>query len=103
MLAAAAPLDSRVTCTGCGPGEHVEQHHPPLFRARRRRLLARMSEARGRHIGLRLVVVLSGTTAFGYIHVMSEYFTMNSFSVASWDTPPGFGSSLPPPSRSPPS
>jgi hypothetical protein len=54
-------------------------------------ILAWQPQARGRHIGLRLVVVLSGTTAFGYVHVMSEYFTMNSFSVASWDTPPGFG------------
>jgi hypothetical protein len=52
--------------------------------------LAWQPEARGRHIGLRLVVVLSGTTAFGYVRVMSEYFTMISFSVASWDTPPGY-------------
>jgi len=50
-------------------------------------ILAWQPEARGRHIGLRLVVVLWGTTAFGYIHVMSEYFTMISF--ASGDTPPG--------------
>jgi hypothetical protein len=52
-------------------------------------ILAWQPEARGCHIGLRLVVVLWATTAFGYIHVMSEYFTMISFSVASWDTPPG--------------
>jgi hypothetical protein len=37
------------------------------------RILAWQPEARGRHIGLRLVVVLWGTTGFGYIHVMSEY------------------------------
>src|SRR5215203_1222220 len=54
-------------------------------------ILAWQPEARGRHIGLRLLVVLWGTTAFGYIHVMSEYFTMLSFSVASVDIPPGFG------------
>src|SRR5215207_4381269 len=53
-------------------------------------ILAWQPEARGRHIGLRLLVVLWGTTAFGYIHVMSEYFTMLSFSVASVDIPPGF-------------
>jgi hypothetical protein len=67
-------------------------------------ILAWQPEARGRHIGLRLLVVLWGTTAFGYIYVMSEYFTMISFSVASGDTPPGFwGTSGRPPSPSPPS
>jgi hypothetical protein len=48
-------------------------------------------EARGRHIAPRLVVVLSGTTAFGQIHVMTEYFTMGSFGGGNGDTPIGYG------------
>jgi hypothetical protein len=48
-------------------------------------------EARGRHIGPRLVVVLSGTTAFGFVHVISEYFTMLSFGGGNGDMPIGYG------------
>jgi hypothetical protein len=40
---------------------------------------------------LRLLVVLWGTTAFGFIHVMAEYVIMTSFSDANWDSPPGTG------------
>ena len=40
---------------------------------------------------LRLVVVLWGTTAFGFIHVMTEYAIMIWFSDANWDSPPGTG------------
>lgn len=54
-------------------------------------ILAWQPEARGRHIGPRLVVVLSGTTAFGYLHVITEYFTMLRFGGGIGDTPPGFG------------
>jgi hypothetical protein len=42
-------------------------------------ILVCQPEARGRHIAPRLVVVLSGTTAFGFVHVITEYFTMLSF------------------------
>jgi hypothetical protein len=48
-------------------------------------------ESRGRNIGLRLLVVLSGTTAFGFVHVISEYFTMLSFGGGNGDTPIGYG------------
>jgi hypothetical protein len=40
---------------------------------------------------VRLLVVLWGTTAFGFIHVATEWVTMTSFSDANWDTPPGTG------------
>jgi hypothetical protein len=40
---------------------------------------------------LRLLVVLWGTTAFGFIHVMTEYVIMIRFSDANWDSPPGTG------------
>jgi hypothetical protein len=40
---------------------------------------------------LRLLVVLWGTTAFGFIHVMSEYVIMTNFSDANWDSSPGTG------------
>jgi hypothetical protein len=40
---------------------------------------------------VRLLVVLWGTTAFGFIHVATEWVTMTSFSAANWDTPPGTG------------
>jgi len=36
-------------------------------------ILAWQPAARGRHIAPRLVVVLSGTTAFGFVHVITEY------------------------------
>jgi hypothetical protein len=54
-------------------------------------ILVCQPEARGRHIAPRLVVVLSGTTAFGFIHVSSEYFTMGSFGGGNGDTPIGYG------------
>ncbi len=37
------------------------------------------------------MVVLWGTTAFGFIHVGTEYVIMTSFSDANWDSPPGTG------------
>jgi hypothetical protein len=40
---------------------------------------------------LRLVVVLWGTTAFGFIHWAADLFTMIIFSDAVGDTPPGTG------------
>jgi hypothetical protein len=46
------------------------------------------AEAHGRHIR-RLAVVLWGTTAFGVIHVITEYAIMIRFSDANWDSPPG--------------
>ena len=55
-------------------------------------ILVWQPEARGRHIGPRLVVVLSGTTAFGFVHVMTEYFTMLSFGGGNGDMPIGYGS-----------
>jgi hypothetical protein len=54
-------------------------------------ILVWQPEARGRHISPRLVVVLSGTTAFGFVHVISEYFTMLSFAGGNGDTPIGYG------------
>ena len=54
-------------------------------------IFAWQPEARGRHIGPRLVVVLSGTTAFGFVHVMTEYFTMLSFGGGNGDMPIGYG------------
>jgi hypothetical protein len=54
-------------------------------------ILAWQPEARGRHIALRLVVVLTGITVFGQIHLMIEYFTMLSFGGGNGDTPTGFG------------
>ena len=54
-------------------------------------ILVWQPEARGRHIGPRLVVVLSGTTAFGFVHVITEYFTMLSFGGGNGDTPIGYG------------
>jgi hypothetical protein len=54
-------------------------------------ILVWQPECRGRNIGLRLVVVLSGTTAFGQIHVMTEYFTMLSFGGGNGDMPIGYG------------
>ena len=48
------------------------------------------SEAHGRHIR-RLAVVLWGTTAFGVIHVITEYPIIIRFSDANWDFPPGMG------------
>ncbi|HEY9470750.1 MAG TPA: hypothetical protein VIQ76_14165 [Propionibacteriaceae bacterium] len=54
-------------------------------------ILVWQPEARGRHIGPRLVVVLSGTTAFGFVHVSSEYFTMLRFAGGDGDMPIGYG------------
>ena len=47
-------------------------------------------EVSGRVV-LRLVVVLWGTTAFGFIHGVADLFTMIIFSDAIGDTPPGTG------------
>lgn len=66
-------------------------------------ILVWQPEARGRHIGPRLVVVLSGTTAFGFVHVISEYFTMLSFGAAMGTCQSAMGTSSSPPSPSPPS
>ena len=54
-------------------------------------ILVWQPEARGRHISPRLVVVLSGTTAFGFVHVISEYLTMLRFGGGNGDTPIGYG------------
>jgi hypothetical protein len=54
-------------------------------------ILVWQPEARRRHIALRLVVVLSGTTAFGFVHVITEYFTLVSFGGGNGDAPTGFG------------
>jgi peptidoglycan/LPS O-acetylase OafA/YrhL len=54
-------------------------------------ILVCQPEARGRHIAPRLVVVLSGTTAFGFVHVITEYFTMVSFGGGNGDMPIGYG------------
>jgi len=35
--------------------------------------------------------VLSGTTAFGFVHVITEYFTMLSFGGGNGETPIGYG------------
>ena len=48
------------------------------------------AEAHGRHIR-RLAIVLWGTTAFGVIHVITEYAIMIRFSDANWDSSPGMG------------
>ena len=53
-------------------------------------IFAWQPEARGRHI-LRLALVLSGTTAFGFVHVITEYFTMLSFSGGNGEMPIGYG------------
>jgi hypothetical protein len=47
-------------------------------------------EVSGRVV-LRLVVVLWGITAFGFIHWVADLFTMIIFSDAIGDTPPGTG------------
>jgi hypothetical protein len=54
-------------------------------------ILVCQPESRGRHIAPRLVVVLSGTTAFGFVHVITEYYTMLSFVGGNGDTPIGYG------------
>ncbi len=54
-------------------------------------ILVWQPEARGRRIWPRLVVVLSGTTAFGFVHVITEYFTMLSFAGGNGDMPIGYG------------
>jgi hypothetical protein len=54
-------------------------------------ILVCQPEARGRHIAPRLVVVLSGTTAFGFVHVITEYFTMLSFGGGNGEMPIGYG------------
>jgi NADH:ubiquinone oxidoreductase subunit 3 (subunit A) len=52
-------------------------------------ILVWQPEARGRHIAPRLVILLS--TAFGFGHVMTEYFTMLSFGGGNGETPIGYG------------
>jgi len=47
-------------------------------------------DVQGRHL-LRLLVVLWGTTAYGFVHGMAEYAIMIRFSDANWDCPPGTG------------
>jgi hypothetical protein len=54
-------------------------------------ILAWQPDARNRYIGPRLVVVLSGTTAFGFVHVITEYFTMLSFAGGNGEAPIGYG------------
>ena len=54
-------------------------------------ILVWQPEARARRIAPRLVVVLSGTTAFGFVHVITEYFTMLSFGGGNGDMPIGYG------------
>jgi hypothetical protein len=54
-------------------------------------ILVWQPEARSRHNCARLVVVLSGTTAFGFVHVITEYFTMLSFGGGNGDMPIGYG------------
>jgi hypothetical protein len=53
-------------------------------------ILVWQPEVHGRHMR-RLLVVLWGTTAFGFIHVMAEYTIMSNFSDRNWDAPPGTG------------
>jgi hypothetical protein len=47
-------------------------------------------EVRGRR-SLRLLLVLWGTTAFGWVHANAEWIAMGFFSAANWDVPPGTG------------
>ena len=54
-------------------------------------ILVWQPEARARRIAPRLVVALSGTTAFGFVHVITEYFTMLSFGGGNGDMPIGYG------------
>ena len=54
-------------------------------------ILVWQPEARGRHIGPRLVIVLSGTTAFGFVHVITEYFTLLGFAGGNGEAPMGYG------------
>jgi hypothetical protein len=54
-------------------------------------ILVWQPESRGRNIALRLVVVLSGTTAFGFVHVITEYFTLLSFGGGNGEMPIGYG------------
>jgi hypothetical protein len=48
-------------------------------------------ETRGRHL-VRVVVVAWGATAFGSVHLISDYILMFMLSDANWDTPPLTGS-----------
>jgi hypothetical protein len=54
-------------------------------------ILVWQPEARRRHIAPRLGVVLSGITAFGFVHVITEYYTMLSFGGGDGETPIGYG------------
>ena len=54
-------------------------------------ILVWQPEARSRHNCARLVVVLSGTTAFGFVHVITEYFTLLSFGGGNGEMPIGYG------------
>jgi hypothetical protein len=53
-------------------------------------VVAWQPEVRGRQI-LRLVIVLWGTTAFGFVHVYIEHVIMIGFRFSTWNPPPGFG------------
>jgi hypothetical protein len=54
-------------------------------------ILVWQPEARSRNNCARLVVVLSGTTAFGFVHVITEYFTLLSFGGGNGEMPIGYG------------
>lgn len=41
---------------------------------------------------VRVLIVAWGTTAFGFVHLIAEFFFMISFSDANWDVPPLTGS-----------
>lgn len=48
------------------------------------------TDLRGRRL-LRAVLLLWGTTAFGLVHIMTEYSVMVALHEANWDSPPGTG------------
>ncbi|HEY5821674.1 MAG TPA: hypothetical protein VIT20_06840 [Propionibacteriaceae bacterium] len=53
--------------------------------------LALRRPALTRRTELRLVVMLWGTSAFGFVHQFAAYLTAASLSDANWDNPPGTG------------
>ena len=54
-------------------------------------ILVWQPEVRGGRRLLGLLLVLWGTTAFGFLHAAAEWIAMGVFSVATWDVPPGTG------------
>ena len=54
-------------------------------------ILVWQPEVRGGRRLLGLLLVLWGTTAFGFLHATAEWIAMGVFSVATWDVPPGTG------------